>query len=104
MTGGRGKFLVCVPFGPGGNGRLITVGRAVLRVSEKLGVDVETYQKREASSIFVYYKDESREKIPVYSDWGKNWSEEEVYHSMRSVIYALSFHPKHLTLQTIRAR
>lgn len=100
----RGKFLVYASRLSAQKGRLKTVGRAVVRVAESLGADIEVYQREDVLSIFVYYKNGVKEKIPVYCDWSKNWSEEEVYHAVKSVIYALSFHPEYTVLQTIRKR
>ena len=96
-----GKFVIYTSRSSGRRKRLKTIGRAVVRVAERLGADIEVYQRKDVLSIFVYYKNGGEEKIPVYCDWGKNWDEEDVYHAIRSVIYALSFHPKYEVLQTV---
>jgi hypothetical protein len=99
-----GKFLIYASRFSRRRERLKTVGRAVVRVAERLGVDIEVYSRRNVLSIFVYYMNENNGEIPVYCDWGKTLNEEDVYHSIRSVVYALSFHPKYEVLQTIRKR
>jgi len=102
MISHNGKFMVYAsPFSKR-NERLKTVGRAVVRIAERLGADVEIAQKRDVLSIFVYYKNGGKEKIPVYCDWGKNWKEDDVYHAIKSVVYALSFNPEYSVLQKIR--
>ena len=99
-----GKFLIYTSRFSRRRERLKTVGRAVVRVAERLGADIEVYQRNDALSVFVYYKNGGKEEIPVYCDWDKNWNEEEVYHAIRNVIYTLSFHPEYTVLQTIRKR
>ena len=104
MLSNNGKFMVYAsPFSTR-NGRLKTVGRAVVRIAERLGAEVEIAQRRGVLSIFVYFKNGGKEKIPVYCDWGKKWNEDDIHHSIWSVIYALSFHPGYSVLQTIRGR
>ena len=104
MISDNGKFVVYASAFPRRNERLRTVGRAVVRIAEKLGADVEISQKGNVLSVFVYYKNGGKEKIPVYCDWGKKWSEDEVYRSIWSLVYALSFHPEYSVLQTMRGR
>lgn len=98
------KFLIYASRFSRRRDRLKTVGRAVVRVAERLGVNIEVYPRKNILSIFVYYTNGNNEEIPVYCDWGKTLNEEDVYHAIRSVIYALSFHPRYEVLQTIRKR
>jgi len=102
MASDIGKFIVYASAFPRQNDRLKTVGRAAVRIAERLGADIEISQRRDVLSVFVYYRNGGKERIPVYCDWGKNWNEEDVYHSIWSVVYALSFHPEYSVLQTIR--
>jgi len=99
-----GKFLIYTSRFSRQGERLKTVGRAVIKVAERLRADIEVSQRRDVLSIFVYYKNESKNAVPIYCDWGKSWSEEDVYHAIRSMIYTLSFHPDYTILQTIRKR
>lgn len=102
MLSNNGKFMVYTsPFSTR-NGRLETVGRAVVKIAERLEADIEITQRRDVLSIFVYYENGGEEKIPVYCDWGKNWNEDDIYHAIRSVVYTLSFHPEYSVLQKIR--
>ena len=48
---------------------------------------------------YVYYeRSDDPERIPVYCDSQKTLGEREIYLSMRSILFALSFHPKHSAL------
>jgi len=91
MLSDNGKFLVYASPFSARNERLKTVGKAVVRIAERLGADVEITQRRDVLSIFVYYKNGGKEKIPVYCDWGKNWNEDDVYHAIKSVVYLFPF-------------
>lgn len=102
MLSHNGKFMVYTsPFSTQRE-RLKTVVSAVVRIAERLGANIEISQRDNILSIFVYYKNGGKEKIPVYCDWGKKWNEKDVYHAIRSVVYALSLHPEYSFLQTIR--
>ncbi len=104
MLSDKGKFIVYAsPFSTR-NGRLKTVGRSVVRIAQSLGTDAEITQTSGVLSIFVYYENGGKEKIPVYCDWGKNWNEDDIHHSIWSAVYALSFHPEYPIPQTIRGR
>jgi len=102
MLSENGKFLVYAPPSSLRNERLKTISKAVVKIAEKLGAEVEITRRRDVLSIFVFYKNGGEEEIPVYCDWGKNWDEDDIYHSIRSVVYALSFHPRYSVLQKIR--
>ncbi len=90
MNSSAGKFLICVPRHSRSYGRLRTVTQAVLRVADALGKDIEVSNKKNVLSVWVYYKEGSEIESPVYSDWGKNWSEDEVLRELESRLYGLS--------------
>ena len=104
MPSRNGKFILYASAFSEQNERLTTVGQAVARIAENLGAEIEIVQRMNVLSIFVYYKKGGREEVPVYCDWGKNLSVDDVYYSVWSVVYALSFHPEYTFLQTIRKR
>lgn len=81
------SFLICFPRVSRQRERLRVVGRAVVRMAEMLGADIEVNQKTHLFSVWVYYKTDREEWSPVYFDWGKNWSESEVFASIRSEVY-----------------
>jgi hypothetical protein len=104
LPSNNGKLLIYAPRISGRNDRLKTVGRAVVRVAEMLGTDIEISQRRNVLSVWVYYKTDGKEKTPVYFDWGKNWSEDAVFQAITSKLYGLSFSSEHAVLQVIRRR
>ena len=82
--------------------RLRIIGSAVERVANSLRLSTKISWRKKLLSIHVYYRSHSGDEIPVYCDWGKGWEEEEVYRSIRNMMFVLSFHPLHSRLQSIR--
>lgn len=78
------------------------VGSAVAKVAKALSLGVEVASTKKILSVYVYYRNENGEEIPVYCDWGKNWGEEDVYTAIRNIMFVLSFHPEYAGLQRIR--
>jgi len=102
MFSTNGKFLIYTS-NVTSKRRLQVIGSAVTKIAETLKLEIEVAKKNKLLSTYVYYRDYyDREEIPIYCDWGKNWNEKEIYETIKSVMFALSFHPKHTTLQTIR--
>jgi len=102
MLSTNGKFLIYTS-NLTKRERLQVIGSAVSKIAETLRLGIEVAKKRKLLSTYVYYRDHhDREEIPIYCDWGKNWNEKEIYDTIKSIMFALSFHPKHTTLQTIR--
>ena len=102
MLSNNGKFLIYTP-SLTNKRRLQIIGSAVSKIAETLRLEIEVARKNKLLSTYVYYRGYyDEEEIPIYCDWGKNWSEKEIYDTIKSVMFALSFHPKHRTLQTIR--
>lgn len=98
----HGRFLVYIPQLLRQTDRYNTVKHAVEKLAERLGVTVED-RRRNVPSVWVFYKNESQEEeIPMYCDKGKNWDKDDVYFAIRSLVYALSFHPNHTELEGIR--
>jgi len=67
--------------------RFRIVGRAVVRIAEMFGADIEVSQKRNLLSVWVYYKNGEEEWSPIYFDWGKHWNEDEVFGAIRSEVH-----------------
>lgn len=80
------------------------VGRAVSRVAERLGLEIEISKTSRVPSPYVFYLKRDMEDVPVYCDFGKDWDEDRVYNSIWSVVYALSFLPEFSILQSVRRR
>lgn len=89
------KLLIHVPQFSRQDPRLRTVVSAVTRVAEMLGADIEIRRRRDVLSVWVYYAKSGKERVPVYFDWGKNWSDNDVFHAIRGTIHGLSLHAEH---------
>lgn len=101
MLENNGKFMIYASNVPSSE-RLRIVGSAVAKVANVLNLQTELSPRRKQLSIYVYYKSNSGDEIPVYCDWGKGWKEEDVYQAIRNMMFVLSFHPSHSSLRTIR--
>ena len=102
MYADNGKFLIYTSRFSSQDNRLRVVGSAVAKVAKALSLGVEVASTKKILSVYVYYRNENGEEIPVYCDWGKNWGEEDVYKAIRNMMFVLSFHPEHSSLQGIR--
>jgi len=101
MLENNGKFMIYASNSPRLE-RLRIVGSAVAKVASFLKLETELSPRRKLLSIYVYYKSDAGDEIPVYCDWGKGWKEEDVYRAIRNMMFVLSFHPRHPSLRTIR--
>lgn len=101
MLENNGKFMIYASNRPSPE-RLKIVGSAVAKIASYLKLTTELSAKRRLLSIYVYYRSNAGDEIPVYCDWGKDWREEDVYRAIRSMMFVLSFHPSHSSLRTIR--
>lgn len=96
------KFLIYAPVSLGCRRRLRVVRRAASKVAERLGLGIEVNETDRVRSTYVFYLEGDRGEVPVYCDLGKDWDEEKVYDSIRSIVYALSFLPEYTGLQLVR--
>ncbi len=87
-----------------GRKRLISVRTAAKETAKRLKLDFEIVKlERAASPIYVYYEEtDDDEPIPLYCDEGKMSDLEEISSTLRSMMFVLSFHPKHSALKQIR--
>lgn len=102
MYSANGKFLIYTSRFSSHGDRLRVVGSAVAKIARSLSLGVEVAHTKKILSVYVYYRNESGEEIPVYCDWGKNWGEEDVYKAIKNMMFVLSFHPEYSGLQDIR--
>ncbi len=103
MLSTNGKFLIYKPHFSSCRERARVVESAVVKIAQMTKTEIEVARRKKLLSVFVYYRNgQDDEEIPVYCDWGKDWSEKDVCHAIKSVMFALSFHPDHTSLQTIR--
>lgn len=105
MVSRGSSFLICVPQASAirVRERFRTIGRAVVRIAEIMDADIEVSQKMNLLSVWVYYKNGGEKWSPVYFDWGKHWSEDEVFASIRREVYHSS-KQEHIILQSAWVR
>ncbi len=101
MLESSGKFMIYSSNAPRAE-RLRVIGSAVTKMANALNIGTEVSPKKKLLSIYVYYKTSAGDEIPVYSDWGKSWKEDDVYRAIRNMMFVLSFHPNHSSLRNIR--
>ena len=105
MESFNGKLLVYASGAACRNGRLEFVNSAVRKIASMLHMDVKIVILREgASPIYVYYKSENTDLIPIYCDRHEKIDLKQVYDSMKNMMFVLSFHPKFSSLKRIRNR
>jgi len=102
MVSRDSSFLICVPQASAirVRERFRTVGRAVVRIAEMMDADIGVSQKMNLLSVWVYYKNGEEEWNPVYFDWGKHWSEDEVFGAIRSEVRPSSAQRENIILQS----
>ncbi|MEM2975680.1 MAG: hypothetical protein QW821_04615 [Candidatus Bathyarchaeia archaeon] len=102
MMQDKAEILIYAPNFHRENERLRIVNSAVAKIANKMRLKVQVAPRKELTSIYVYFRNGNSEEIPLYSDWGKKGSEEDVYSAIRNIIFVLSFHPKYLFLRKAR--
>jgi hypothetical protein len=104
FKGNCGKLMVYASTGVPSRKRLDSVRTAAKDTAKRLNLDFEIVRFERASSpIYVYYEEnDDEEPIPLYCDKGKISGLEEISSKLRSMMFVLSFHPKHSALKEIR--
>jgi len=84
--------------------RLESVKTAAQDTAKRLNLDFKVVKLESAGSpIYVYYEENGDDDpIPLYCDEGKKSDLEEICSALRSMMFVLSFHPKHSALRHIR--
>jgi hypothetical protein len=83
--------------------RLQSVKEATEKTAKQLNLSFEMIkQKQKSTPIYVYYECGEEEPIPVYCDEGKNGDLIEISSKIRSMMFVLSFHPRHEALKRAR--
>ncbi len=76
---------------------------ATEETAKRLNLDFEVVKfGRGASQIYVYYENGDEEPVPLYCDEGKMYGLHEICSTLRSMMFVLSFHPKHSALRQLR--
>jgi hypothetical protein len=104
FKGNCGKLMVYASTGVPSRKRLDSVRTAAKETAKSLNLDFEIVRFERASSpIYVYYEEnDDEEPIPLYCDEGKISGLEEISSRLRSMMFVLSFHPKHSVLKEMR--
>jgi hypothetical protein len=103
FKGNCGKLMVYASAGVPSRKRLDSVRTAAKETAKRLNLDFEMVRFERASSpIYVYYEENEAEPIPLYCDEGKKSGLEEISSKLRSMMFVLSFHPKHSVLKEMR--
>jgi hypothetical protein len=96
----NGKLLI---YTPQDTQRLKPIKSAAFKIAEPLKMQIQIIPMTEAFPTYVYYeRSDDPEKIPVYCDSQKTLGEREIYQNMKSILFTLSFHPKHSALLSAR--
>jgi hypothetical protein len=83
--------------------RIESVKTATEKMAKQLNLDFEMVkQTKEITPIYVYYETGGEEPIPIYCDEGKTGDPSEISSKMRSMMFVLSFHPRHTALKHAR--
>jgi hypothetical protein len=83
--------------------RLQSVRSAAETTAKQLNLNFEVVkQTQSASPIYVYYEQGDDEPIPLYCDEGKTGDLQEIQARLKSMMFVLSFHPKHTALKQAR--
>ena len=83
--------------------RLESVKLAAEETAKRLNLDFQMVKfDKSGSPIYVYYESDDGEPIPLYCDEGKMSDLEEISSALRSMMFVLSFHPRHTALRQIR--
>jgi len=104
FKGNCGKLMVYASTGVPSRKRLDSVRTAAKETAKSLNLDFEIVRfERATSPIYVYYEEnDDEEPIPLYCDEGKISGLEEISSRLRSMMFVLSFHPKHSVLKEMR--
>ena len=84
--------------------RLDSIRTAAKETAKRFNLDFEMVKlDKVGSPIYVYYEEcAGDEPIPLYCDEGKISDLEAISSALRSMMFVLSFHPKHSVLRQMR--
>jgi hypothetical protein len=103
LENSNGKLLVYASRFTSHEKRLKSVSTAAIKMAKLLKLNFEVITLGEKiSPIYVYYKNGDEEPIPIYCNKGGKTNIQEIYATLRNMMFVLSFHPKHSALRQIR--
>lgn len=100
----NGKLMIYASSASPQRKRLESVRDATQQTAKRLNLNFEMVKLYgSATPIYVYYEDDGDdEPIPLYCDEGKMSGLDEISSKLRSMMFVLSFHPKHAALRQMR--
>lgn len=103
LDGQTAKLLVYASSYAPRESRLKPVSVAAEKLARllKVNIEVKRFRKR-FTPIYVYYKNGEEEPIPLYCDNGEKPDMQQIYATLRNMMFVLSFHPKYSALRQIR--
>jgi len=103
LENSNGKLLIYASKFAFNKKRLKSVSAAAEKIAETLRLDLEfvTFKER-FNLIYVYYKNEEDELIPVYCGKGEKVDTKDVCRALKNIMFVLSFHPKNSALRRVR--
>jgi len=98
-----GKLMVYASTVSSPRERLHSVKTATEAMAKQLNLNFEMVKQTSSNSpIYVYYEQGNDEPIPLYCDEGKTGDLQEIQARLKSMMFVLSFHPKHTALRNAR--
>jgi tRNA U34 2-thiouridine synthase MnmA/TrmU len=98
-----GKLMVYTSDAAPHRKRLQSVSTATEKTAKLLNIGFEVVRfKKSFSQIYVYYENGENEPIPIYCDEGKTNNLQEIYATLKDMMFVLSFHPKLSVLRQMR--
>jgi len=98
-----GKLLVYASNVVSHKRQLKFISDAARKMATLLKLNFEVVILREKfMPIYVFYKNGDDEPIPIYCSNNDGFSIDDVYASLKNMMFVLSFHPKHSMLRQIR--
>jgi hypothetical protein len=97
-----GKLTVYASAASAPRQRLQSVKTAAETMAKKLNLNFEMVKQAQGAPIYVYYESGDAEPIPIYCDEGKTGDLSEISAKIRSMMFVLSFHPRHAALRQAR--
>ncbi len=100
-----GKLLLYASSVEDNDKRFRSVSEAAGRMAEFLQMPIEVVSvEKGIESIYVFYKSDDNEPIPIYWDGRDTSKRKDVFRKLSNMIFVLSFHPKHSVLKPIREK
>jgi len=99
----NGKLMIYASNSTCDKKRLKSVSVATEKMARLLKLNIEIVTlKEKIKPIYVYYKNGDEDPIPIYCSKDEKTDIEQVYSTLRNMMFVLSFHPKHSALKQIR--